>query len=166
MTRTRLCAVVKANAYGHGAIEVVNALEGIADAFAVSILREAQEIYTVACGKDILVFTPPLDEAEICFASRFGFILSVTDYGVALLVDKTAKKYGIPVRVHLKINTGMNRYGMCVQSLGKACKLLADNPLVLVEGAYSHLFGDNLQSAKTQFEAFCQAKRVCQRYFP
>ena len=62
LTGKPLCAVVKANAYGHGAEEVVNALSGVADCFAVALIEEGKAIQTAACGKDILVLTPPTDE--------------------------------------------------------------------------------------------------------
>ena len=63
-TGTKLCAVVKANAYGHGAVNVVNALSGLADFFAVSLIEEGIEISTAVCGKDILVLTPPITTEE------------------------------------------------------------------------------------------------------
>ena len=159
-------AVVKADAYGHGGVEVTDALSGVADGFAVALLSEAVEISTAACGKDILIFAPPLCEEEALTAAEHGFILSVTDYGAARLVDRVAKTHKIPVRVHLKTNTGMNRYGMTVQSLGKACKLLKANPFVCVEGMYSHLYGNTLSQAETQRERFLRMQAVCRRYFP
>ncbi|MBQ2702031.1 MAG: alanine racemase, partial [Clostridia bacterium] len=57
LSGTKLCAVVKANAYGHGAEEVVNALNGIADSFAVALIEEGIGIRVAAAGKEILVFT-------------------------------------------------------------------------------------------------------------
>lgn len=164
ITGKPLCAVVKADGYGHGAIEVVNALSGIADCFAVSLLREALEIQTVACGKDVLVFTPPMNGEEVRFGAEHGFVLSVTDYAVALQISKTALDYRLPVRVHLKVNTGMNRYGMNLQTLGKACALLCQNPFVSVEGLYSHLYGTTRESAENQRLMFLRAKAVCEKY--
>ena len=61
LAKCKLCAVVKANAYGHGAVETVNALSQIADFFAVAIIEEGIEISDVVCGKKVLVFTPPTD---------------------------------------------------------------------------------------------------------
>ena len=68
-TGTELCAVVKANAYGHGAEEVVNALSGVADCFAVSIIDEAVQIRGAACGKEILVFSPPITTQDVLFGA-------------------------------------------------------------------------------------------------
>ena len=69
----KLCAVVKANAYGHGAEEVVNALQGVADCFAVALIEEALAIQTAACGKDILIFTPPLTGEEVVTIAKNGW---------------------------------------------------------------------------------------------
>ena len=51
-----MCAVVKADAYGHGSESVVLALSGVADCFAVAIVDEAVKIKAAACGKDVLIF--------------------------------------------------------------------------------------------------------------
>ena len=166
LTGKPVWAVVKADAYGHGAVEVVNALSGIADGFAVAILEEAVEIAQAVCGKDILIFSPPLCEEDALTAIEHGFLLSVTDYGVALLIDRVARTHKIPVRVHLKANTGMNRYGLTLQTLGKACKLLKRNPFVSVEGAYSHLYGTSIEQAEKQRERFLKMQTVCKNYFP
>ena len=123
LTKTRLCAVVKANAYGHGAEEVVNALSGVADFFAVALIEEGLSIRSVSCGKQILVFTPPTDEEEAYALAVNGFVASVPDLWTARLLVRVCQKYRLPLHVHLKVNTGMNRYGMNGSMLGKVCKL-------------------------------------------
>lgn len=166
LTSKKICAVVKANAYGHGAEEVVCALSGVADCFAVSLYSEALTIKTAACGKDILILTPPLTKEETYLSARNGFLLTVPDLWTARLVVRVATEYKIPVRVHLKANTGMNRYGMNVSILGKVCKLFKSCPLVRVEGLFSHLYTGTKQGAETQRALFIQMQTVCKRYFP
>lgn len=166
LTGTRLCAVVKADAYGHGAEEVVNALEGVADCFAVSLLSEATAIRLAACGKDILILSPPLCESEVRLAAKDGFILTVPDLWTAKLIVGVCERDNLTVRVHCKTNTGMNRYGMNASMLGKACKLLRGDGRVRVEGLYSHLYGATRESAEQQRKLFAQMQRVCKRYFP
>jgi len=166
VTKTKLCAVVKADAYGHGAEEVVCALSGVADAFAVAILDEAVSIKTAACGKDILIFTPPLDEKQVLRAAKDGFVLSVPDLWTAKLVAHTCERENARARVHLKVNTGMNRYGMGLSELGKCCKLFLNNPLVDVDGVYSHIYAETLSTANRQREDFMKAVGVCRKYFP
>ena len=166
LTKTRLCAVVKANAYGHGAEEVVCALQAVADCFAVALIDEAIAIRTAACGKEILVLTPPINEAEGYAMLVNGFTVSVTDLRVARLIVRVCEKYSLTARVHLKVNTGMNRYGMTAQTLGKACKLLQKHVCVKVEGIYSHLYGTTRESAYIQRERFLEMQAICKGYFP
>ena len=104
-------AVVKADAYGHGAIAVTSALYPVVDGFAVAIVREGIQIRTAACGKEILVFTPPATEDEVLLATRNGLTLTAGDLRSAKRIVETAKKYALSVCVQVKINTGMNRYG-------------------------------------------------------
>lgn len=166
LTKTKLCAVLKANAYGHGAIEVATSLSGIADFFAVAILEEGIEIQTAVCGKEILVLTPPTTIEEADGLIEHGFSVTVGDLWTARLLERRAKKRKKSVAVHLKINTGMNRYGMNPSMLGKVCKYLLESEYVRVKGVYSHLYGGREENAKRQREIFLQAKRISQRYFP
>lgn len=166
LTGAKLCAVVKADAYGHGAEEVVCAIESVVDCFAVSLLDEAVAIRTVACGKDILVLTPPLCVQEVVLALKNGFIVSVDDFHSAQLVATASATLQIPARVHLQINTGMNRYGTFGAWLGRVCAFLQGQPFVQVEGAYSHLYEHTRAGACVQRERFLTAERVVKRYFP
>ena len=166
LTGVPICAVVKADAYGHGAEEVALALQSEVGLFAVSLLDEALAIRVAVCGKDILVLTPPLDDSDIATGGYNAFILTVGDLYTANKVAKFARNRQIPVRVHLKVNTGMNRYGMNLQTLGKACALFAKTPLVRVEGVYSHLHGSTLATAEKQRLEFVRAVKICRGYFP
>ena len=166
LVNAKLCAVVKANAYGHGAEEVVGALSGIADVFAVALIDEAKRIKTAACGKEILVFTPPINEEEAFALAVDGFSASLPNLWTAKLLSRVCAKYRLPLNVHLKINTGMNRYGMDIQSLGKVCKFLQDDPFVRVTGIYSHLCECERERAELQRKLFLQSERLCRRYFP
>ncbi len=164
--KTKLCAVVKADAYGHGAEEVVAALGEIADGFAVALIGEGVAIKTAACGKDILVFTPPATEEECRAIALNGFIASIPDLYTAKLFARACEKYGLAGRVHLKMNTGMNRYGMNGSALGKVCRFLKGQNRAKVEGVYSHLYKTDRQTATLQKERFLQGVAVCKRYFP
>lgn len=166
LTGVPICAVVKADAYGHGAEQVALALQSQVGLFAVSLLDEGLAIRTAVCGKDILVLTPPLDDSDIATGAYNAFILTVGDLYTANRVALFAQSRQMPVRVHLKVNTGMNRYGMNLQTLGKACTLFAKTPFVRVEGVYSHLHGSTVTSAEKQRLEFVRAVEICRGYFP
>lgn len=165
LTKTKLCAVVKADAYGHGAEEVALALENVADAFAVALLSEACALRVAACGKDILILTPPTCLEETVQAVQNGFVLTVGGITDAKLVAKAALLTGKIARVHLKVNTGMNRYGMGASELGKTCVFLKGRADVRVQGMYSHLFAQNKAEAYRARERFLQLQNICKRYF-
>ncbi len=165
LTKTKLCAVVKADAYGHGAEEVTNALSGVADMFAVALADEGIAVRTAAGGKEILVLTPPVDEAQALALLRNGFTASVPNLWTARLLLETCRKYGGTLRAHLQVNTGMNRYGMNAPALGKVCKFLKNTP-VRVEGLYSHLYAHSLAESEKQRALFVRCKAVCERYYP
>ncbi|MBQ8291638.1 MAG: alanine racemase [Clostridia bacterium] len=166
LTGARLCAVVKANAYGHGAEEVVNALAGIADCFAVALKDEAIALRTAACDKDILILTPPLCEEDIVDCAKNGFIVTLPDLFTARLAVRVCKRYSLTLRAHLKVNTGMNRYGMHNSMLGKTCKLLKAERCVRAEGVYSHLYTCKKEISENQRALFCRAERIFKGYFP
>ena len=161
----KLCAVVKADAYGHGAEEVVASLSNIADCFAVSLYSEAISIRAVACGKEILILTPPTCEEEILACARNGFSITVPDLHTAKLVVKTIRTYHVCVQVHLKGNVGMNRYGSNASWLGRICRYLQQENGVHVCGFYSHLYTTEKQSAMRARACFLQMQKVVLRYY-
>ncbi len=148
---TPIC-VVKANAYGHGLSECVSALSSAgADFFAVSYISEALEVRHLAPNASILIldYTAP-SSAPLLY--KHNIIQTVFDIEYAEKLSaaiETAKRAGeIPqnanLRVHIKINTGMNRLGfsLCDGKLdGIVEELLALSSLgeISLEGIFSHL---------------------------
>ncbi len=161
-----LYAVVKADAYGHGAEEVTLALNGVADGFCVALVEEGMAIRAAACGKEILVLTPPVDEDTAYQIAVNGFIASIGDLYGAKLFTQTCQKYGLQGRIHLKVNTGMNRYGASERSLKGLCAFLQTTSQIKVEGIYSHLYGSDEETAREQRELFVKMQTVCKGYFP
>ena len=161
-----LYAVVKADAYGHGAVAVVNALYGVADAFAVALVSEALAIKQAAAGKEILIFTPPTSMEDVVVAASNGFTLTATDLKSANLIASTVKRYGLTVDVEIKVNTGMNRYGVHGATLGKVCAILKRSGQVRVQGVYSHLYSQDKNLCEEQRLRFMGAVKICRRYFP
>lgn len=162
----KLCAVVKASAYGHGSVGCVAALESVADYFAVALIEEALTVKTAAVGKEIWVLTPPTDKETVLVAAENGFVLCVADLPSARLAAEVCERYGVSVKVHLKINTGMNRYGLGRSNVQKICRYLAGKPCVRVEGIYSHLYSHTLTGAQAQRNVFERLRAVCINYFP
>lgn len=162
----KLCAVVKANAYGHGAEEIVGALQSVVDCFAVALIEEGIAIRTAACGKDILIFTPPLTEEDALVMIENDFLITISDLHSAKSVATAARKSGRIARVHIKVNTGMNRYGVLPIWTGRICAYLQERQNVAVTGIYSHLYTTDRTVSEKQRDAFCRAVEMCRNYYP
>lgn len=105
----RIIAVVKANGYGHGALEVAQHFESIGvDFFAVSSLREAMDLRNGGINGKILIlgFTSP-DEAGVLTDNGFSQTVYSYEYAKAL----SSALGGKELDIHIKLNTGMNRLG-------------------------------------------------------
>ncbi len=134
--------VVKANAYGQGALPIVKALqEAGATRFAVSDLSEAMALLPVCHGKRILVlgYTPP-EEAPL--AARHGISLTVHSLLYARVLEKHLK--GQKLGIHIKLNSGMNRLGFSLSPPDLATSLrevlsLRESPCLCPLSLYSHL---------------------------
>lgn len=135
----KLCAVVKADGYGHGAAAVARALCGTADCFAVALVEEGARLRHAGVAGDILVLCPPLCEGEVLRAAYHGLVLTVSDGQDAALIARACARYGLRVRCHVKLNTGMNRFGLDGRALAR---FLASPPVagLCVEGVYSHFY--------------------------
>lgn len=131
-------AVLKADGYGHGLPETARAaLAGGADAVAVGTLREALQLREGSIGGPILALTP-CDPGEADAAAENGISLPVfqEEWLEEMRRCKTTRKR---LRVHLKIDTGMGRFGVRDENeLERIIPLLRANDLI-VEGVYTHL---------------------------
>ena len=132
----------------------------------MALIEEAVAIRVAACGKEILVFTPPTTMEEGYTLAVNGFSASVDSLKTAKLLCKVCETYRLPINVHLKVNTGMNRYGMNVQILGKVCRLFGRYPAVSVKGIYSHLCECKRFRAEQQRRIFARMVDVAKGYFP
>lgn len=138
--KKRIVAVIKANAYGHGAIETARALqEENIDIFAVAILEEALELRRAGFKEDILIlgWTPPEDFLQ-CLENNITICLY--DYEEALILNNVAKKIGVQGKIHIKVDTGMTRIGYIpnIRNLAEIIMIMnLEN--IFVEGIFSHL---------------------------
>lgn len=128
--RSRLMAVVKADAYGHGAVEVACAAsEAGADSLAVVTVEEGTELRRGGVTAPILVFTDLAPEKLPLALERN---LAVTAHSVTSARWISTRP---DLEVHLKVNTGMNRWGVEPEEVGEARKILGGQ----LAGVYTHL---------------------------
>lgn len=167
----RFLGVVKADAYGHGAIETAKALEELgAEYLAVSSIDEARELreHGVAMPVLILGHTPPEQVSELI---RLGVTQAVSAEAKAEEYSLEAQKCGGTLKIHIKLDTGMSRLGfLCapphfeggVERIAHACSL----PGLEAEGIFTHFAvsdePDEESEAYTraQFDLFCRVVRA------
>ena len=144
---SRLMAVVKADAYGHGAAEVAHAcIEAGADALAVVTVEEGAELRRAGLEVPILIFTDLLpDRLPLAAENR----LAVTAHSIP-----SAKRIAThaDLTVHLKVNTGMNRWGVEPSEVGETRKILGPQ----LAGVYTHLASadSDREATKRQIDCF------------
>ena len=136
---TRMMAVVKADAYGHGMIKTANvALENGADCLAVALVEEAVALRAAGIHAPVLVMGAA-DECAFGIAVRKGISLTVFTPEAVRRMQQSAKALGKKAWVHLKVDTGMTRIGVRGdKALDDVLQAFADSPDVIMEGMYSH----------------------------
>lgn len=160
---TKLCAVVKADAYGHGAVRVAQeAARNGADFFAVALLQEAVQLRDAGIDLPILVLGSMLTEVADLVV-RYDISHAVFDEERLYALNEAALKQNTKAKIHIKIDTGMHRIGVHVKDAGKFAKLAASLPGIEIEGVFSHFAtadADDKQYAAYQFERFQEALRL------
>lgn len=146
-TNTKIMAVVKANAYGHGAVGVSRELEsiGITD-FAVATLEEAIELRRAKIKGNILIlgYTPIECLKEVI---KYDFIQTIIDEDYANIIIKMNFKEKL--KGHIKINTGMNRMGIDNKNLNLIEQIYKSNNIEVL-GIFSHLSDSYNESSSSK----------------
>lgn len=150
ISERKLFAVVKADAYGHGAEEVARALEDICDGFCVAVMEEGAALRIAGISKPVLVFAPPLDKSDAYKAEFYNLTATVNSLKTAELCENC--------RFHIKVNTGMNRLGCNIKDLPKILRAV---DLSKLDGVYSHLYApQNAAACLQQLEVFNLAEKA------
>lgn len=147
--KRKLFAVVKADGYGHGGAEIALALESLVDGFCVAITDEGAALRLAGVTKPVLVLTPPLGEDDVLRARFYDLTLTVNSPETAKIVQD--------LPCHIKVNTGMNRFGCGLNELNEILKILSPEQIT---GVYSHMYDPADASASLkQLRLFEAAER-------
>ncbi len=135
----KVMAAVKANAYGHGAVECARHLEAEgADWFGVALPEEGVELRSAGIAKPILCLGGFWDGQEaVCLQERLTPVVYRSDMIESL--DRAARDRGIVADVHLKVDTGMGRLGVRTEALPEFCDILARCRNLRLDGLMTHL---------------------------
>jgi alanine racemase len=134
----RIMQVVKADAYGHGAIEISNvALTNGASCLGVANADEGVQLRVSGITAPVIILSPATD-SEIDQIIKYSLIPSVSDLDFAREFQKRARKAGIRAPIHVEVDTGMGRGGtMQAEACQTICEI-ASFPNLSVEGIFTH----------------------------
>ncbi|MBM7614262.1 alanine racemase [Alkaliphilus hydrothermalis] len=136
---TKICCVIKADGYGHGAVEISKTLkENGADCFAVATLTEAIQLRKGGVDLPILVlgYTPEEHGERIL---EHDLTQTVYSFQQARVFSETASKMTKMMKVHIKVDTGMSRLGFYPpEEAFNDIEAIFNLPNILVEGMYTH----------------------------
>ncbi len=150
---TGVIAVVKSNAYGHGLVEVAKALEDAeADMFAVTSIEEAVTLRQSGITKPILNLSYTA-ETDVALAIEKKISVTIYDSNSASILHEAASKLKKPLRIHIKIDTGMSRLGIHVDEALSDVPKIMQMPYFRVDGIYSHFADeDDTRFVQQQYE--------------
>lgn len=167
LSNSLLCLPVKANAYGHGLVEIGTAAQeyGV-DYLAVSCLQEGARLREAGIHIPILVMGA-IHEDQVRALIEHNLEVTVASSFKADLLTQVCQQFGLRCRVHLEVDTGMQRTGMRKETALTLLKSMLNNPYLTVRGAYSHLATADHKNDRvalqqiSQFQDFVeQAKRI------
>lgn len=134
----KLLGVVKANAYGHGAVPVASYLENQVDYFATATIEEAIELREHGISAPILIlgYVSPSQYRDLV---EYDITQTIDSYAQALALEKEAARQNRKAKAHLAVDTGMTRIGFQVteHDADEAAKI-ADLPHIELEGMFTH----------------------------
>jgi len=134
----KVMAIVKANAYGHGDVEVASVLEGLGcEFFGVAIPEEGLKLRQGGIKKPIVVLGGVYPN-QIKDVIGLDLTPVVFDLGIARLINEEAKKSGSPQKIHVKIDTGMGRLGLLPDQVEPFFTGLKELKGLRVEAVLSH----------------------------
>ncbi len=153
--KTGILAVIKADAYGHGAIETARELEKLCDFFGVADIDEAMQLRIGGFGKPILILgrTDPYYSDVII---KYDIRTTVSCLSDAESLSEEGKRQGKTAKIHIAVDTGMSRIGFQSDETEEIIKI-SKLPFIEIEGVFSHFAtadDSDLTRAKKQKELF------------
>jgi len=151
----KLMVAVKANAYGHGLVQVATCIEDLVDTFAVVNLTEAKILREAGITAAILVLGY-YDETEESLAWACQERIELTINSLEQAKRVVSRLNGEVARVHIKVDTGMGRSGILYTNAVATIKKISDLPGLSIRGVFSHLpdVVDHVSYTKNQLSAF------------
>ncbi len=162
----KIMFVLKADAYGHGAMEVAEAAEkGGVDSFAVAFLEEGIELRLAGIKKPILLMgtTPPNQVPQVL---DYKLTQTIISREIAEAISAEASRREMEVPVHVKVDTGMGRVGVLPEEAVSFIHDIASLPGIKIEGILTHLASadeEDLTYVREQVKTFDKVVEACEK---
>jgi alanine racemase len=152
---SKILLTVKADAYGHGAVQVAQASSKLVDMFGVATLDEAIELRDAGIKNKILILSPIL-ASEVPGAVYAGLAVTISAREIATELSRYAVEHDKSIDVHVEVDTGMGRTGVSVENAAEEIEYIAGLPNLKLEGLYTHfpVSDSDVDFTRGQVEAF------------
>ncbi|MBI4242647.1 MAG: alanine racemase [Planctomycetes bacterium] len=164
---TKLMAVVKADAYGHGAVAISNfCINNGCDYLGVGDSTEALELRDSGVVAPILVLGAVIEE-ELPLLISNNIELAVHSKDLLTKIDEESKKQNKRASVHLKIDTGLHRFGISPQNCEGIVETISKYSNIRIKGIFSHFASAyrDIERTKEQLNTFMQTvTKTCKKY--
>ncbi|ASQ28977.1 alanine racemase [Borrelia miyamotoi] len=153
--KRELVATLKADAYGHGLIQTFKFLKKIGiNYFGLFWIDDALKLKKIDKNTKILLYINT-DKSSIKNLVKFNITPFIADSEYLSLIEKECKKQNKKIKVHLKVDVGMNRYGIKIENAFKLAIQIQNSKLVELEGICTHLpTTENTKITEAQIEKF------------
>ncbi len=160
----KVMAVVKSNAYGHGALEIAGAITERVDAFAVATIDEGIELRAAGINQTIVVLSAFWNAEQVSVLNTFKLTPVIHHLEQINWLEKEAKR---PQSTWIKINTGMNRLGLQPDELVFAVSRVEAIPAIKIVGLMSHLANaDDVEDPMTTGQSKVFQEACCGFNYP
>lgn len=135
---SKLMAVIKADGYGHGAVQIAHRIDDIVDAYGIAIVEEGIELRKAGIRKPILIlgFTPRQQYEDVL---KYEITQAVFSLEMAEQLSEAAQRCNRTAHVHIKIDTGMNRIGFFpTKDTVAAVKKIQKLQGIQIDGCFTH----------------------------
>ena len=165
---TKIAGVVKANAYGHGDVEVVKILNPYVDYFQINSIEELEKIKPFT--KKPILLLGYVGKRDITHAIKLGCILTCFDLHHALLTKDFARKLGVKQKVHISIDAHLGREGILPSQVEVFILEIKKMKNLVVDGVYAHFANiedtTDFTYALKQIKAYEEAVALFKKYLP
>ena len=135
---SKLMAIIKADGYGHGAVQIAHRIDSIVDAYGIAIVEEGIELRKAGIKKPILIlgFTPWQQYEDVL---QYEITQAVFSLEMACKLSETAVRCNKTAHIHIKIDTGMSRIGFFPsEDTVAAVRQIQELPGILIDGCFTH----------------------------